>query len=89
MFVVGATQAESLQKIRNIVPDHFLLVPGVGAQGGSLAEVYRYGKNADVGLLVNASRSIIFAGGDSEDFEQSVTAAARTLQQEMQSLMSQ
>ncbi len=88
MFVVGATQAESLQQIRNIVPDHFLLVPGVGAQGGSLEEVYRYGKNAEVGLLVNASRSIIFAGGDTEDFEKSVSDAARTLQQEMESLMS-
>jgi orotidine-5'-phosphate decarboxylase len=61
MFVVGATRATVLGEIRKIIPDHFLLVPGVGAQGGDLAEVCRYGLNRDVGLLVNASRSIIYA----------------------------
>jgi orotidine-5'-phosphate decarboxylase len=65
MFVVGATKAEMLGKIRQIIPDHFLLVPGVGAQGGSLAEVCKYGMNKDVGLLVNSSRNIIYAGNDS------------------------
>jgi len=61
MFVVGATRAEMLADVRKIVPDHFLLVPGVGAQGGSLAEVARYGMNSRCGLLVNSSRGIIFA----------------------------
>ncbi len=61
MFVVGATRAEMLEDIRKIVPDHFLLIPGVGAQGGSLDEVVRYGLNSRCGLLVNSSRGIIFA----------------------------
>ncbi len=64
MFVVGATQAQELSHIRSIIPDHFLLVPGVGAQGGSLEEVSKYGLNKDAGLLVNASRAIIYAGKD-------------------------
>ncbi len=68
MFVVGATRADMLADIRKIVPDHFLLIPGVGAQGGSLEEVVRYGLNAKCGLLVNSSRGIIFAdSGDSFD----------------------
>lgn len=82
MFVVGATRAEELQHIREIVPGHFLLVPGVGAQGGSLAEVSRYGMNADCGLLVNASRAVIYAGGG-EDFAAKAAEAAREYQQEM------
>jgi orotidine-5'-phosphate decarboxylase len=61
MFVVGATKAQELKRIRQIVPDHFLLIPGVGTQGGNLQEVYEYGSNADCGLLVNVSRAIIFA----------------------------
>jgi len=61
MFVVGATRAEMLTDIRKIVPDHFLLIPGVGAQGGSLEEVVKYGMNDSCGLLVNSSRGIIFA----------------------------
>ncbi|MDX5320879.1 MAG: orotidine-5'-phosphate decarboxylase, partial [Bacteroidota bacterium] len=61
MYVVGATRAEQLAKIREIIPDHFLLVPGVGAQGGSLEQVVKYGANKDIGLLINASRSIIYA----------------------------
>ncbi|OJJ17487.1 orotidine 5'-phosphate decarboxylase [marine bacterium AO1-C] len=75
MYVVGATQADMLQKIRTIVPDHFLLVPGVGAQGGSLQEVSQYGMNKQVGLLVNSSRGIIFSENPKE--------SARKLQQEM------
>lgn len=67
MFVVGATQAAELTNIRKIVPQHFLLVPGVGAQGGSLEEVSRYGKNAEIGLLINSSRGIIYAD-PSENF---------------------
>ena len=61
MYVVGATRAEMLGQVRKIIPDHFLLVPGVGAQGGSLEEVCKYGLNRDVGLLVNSSRGIIYA----------------------------
>ena len=61
MYVVGATQAEALAGIRQIVPNHFLLVPGIGAQGGSLEQVCRYGMNSRCGLLVNSSRAIIYA----------------------------
>ncbi len=82
MFVVGATQADQLARIREIVPDHFLLVPGVGAQGGSLAEVSRAGMNASVGLLINASRSILYASSGL-DFAQKAADEARSLQQEM------
>lgn len=64
MFVVGATQAIELQNIRKIIPDHFLLVPGIGFQGGSLHEVSKYGLNKDCGLLINASRAIIYAGNE-------------------------
>ncbi|MBQ1970470.1 MAG: orotidine-5'-phosphate decarboxylase, partial [Paludibacteraceae bacterium] len=64
MYVVGATKAEMLSDIRAIIPDHFLLVPGVGAQGGSLAEVVKYGMNDNCGLLVNSSRAIIYAAND-------------------------
>ncbi len=67
MFVVGATQAEQLAHIRSIVPQHFLLIPGVGAQGGDLDEVCRSGMNADAGILINVSRAVIYAGGG-EDF---------------------
>src|SRR5665647_3222077 len=62
MFVVGATKAVDISSIRKLIPDHFLLIPGVGFQGGSLSEVSKYGLNADYGLLVNASRAIIYAG---------------------------
>ncbi|MGA0555634.1 orotidine-5'-phosphate decarboxylase [Larkinella sp. VNQ87] len=82
MYVVGATQADQLAHIRTIIPDHFLLVPGVGAQGGSLAEVSRYGLNDQCGLLVNASRSILYASGGT-DFAQKAAEEARTLQREM------
>lgn len=82
MFVVGATQTEELSNIRKIIPDHFLLVPGVGAQGGSLKEVSEYGMNRDCGLLVNASRAIIFASGK-EDFAEQAKLVAKGYQIEM------
>ncbi|WP_090339063.1 orotidine-5'-phosphate decarboxylase [Dyadobacter koreensis] len=82
MYVVGATQAHDLANIRTIVPEHFLLVPGVGAQGGNLEEVSRYGMNKSCGLLVNASRSIIYASSGL-DFAQKAKEEAQTLQKEM------
>jgi orotidine-5'-phosphate decarboxylase len=86
MFVVGATKAEMLKEIRNIIPDHFLLVPGVGAQGGSLSEVVKYGKNKEVGLLVNSSRGIIYASNE-EDFEEKAHQEAKKLAIEMANLL--
>lgn len=82
MFVVGATRAESLKRIRELAPDNFLLVPGVGAQGGSLEEVSRFGMNAQCGLLVNASRSILYASAG-DDFAVAAGAEARRMQKEM------
>jgi orotidine-5'-phosphate decarboxylase len=82
MFVTGATQAEEFSAIREIVPDHFLLVPGVGVQGGSLADVSKYGLNKDCGLLVNASRAIIYASGK-EDFANAATSVCKKYQEEM------
>lgn len=82
MFVVGATQASELESIRQIIPEHFLLVPGVGAQGGSLKDVSRFGLNNSVGLLVNASRAIIFASSN-EDFSDQASSVAQGYQQEM------
>ncbi|MDR0907919.1 MAG: orotidine-5'-phosphate decarboxylase, partial [Rikenellaceae bacterium] len=78
MFVVGATRAEMLKEVRQIVPDHFLLVPGVGAQGGSLEEVARYGMNSQCGLLVNSSRGVIYADS-SEAFAEAAATEARRL----------
>ena len=86
MFVVGATKAEMLEGIRQIVPDHFLLVPGVGAQGGSLKEVVKFGKNKDVGLLVNSSRGIIYASSG-EDFEQRAAEEAKKMAIDMAMLL--
>ena len=88
MFVCGATKAEKFEDIRKIAPDHFLLVPGVGAQGGSLKEVCKYGMNKDCGLLVNSSRGIIFAD-KTEDFYKVAGEKARELQQEMKSYLEQ
>lgn len=82
MFVVGATRGEAFKTIRAIAPDSFLLVPGVGAQGGSLAEVCQFGLTADCGLLVNASRSIIYAS-NGDDFAECARAEALKIQQEM------
>ena len=86
MFVVGATKAEMLKKVRAIVPDHFLLVPGVGAQGGSLAEVAKNGLNKTCGLLVNSSRGIIYASRG-EDFAEAAREQALTIQKEMASIL--
>ncbi len=86
MFVVGATKADMLQPIRDIVPHHFLLVPGVGAQGGSLKEVAEFGMNKQVGLLINSSRGIIYAS-DAEDFAKKARMEAEKLQKEMASLL--
>ena len=83
MYVVGATRAEMLSKIRDIVPDSFLLIPGVGAQGGSLEDVCKYGMNKDCGLLVNASRSVIYAGND-ENFAEKAREEAMALQKAME-----
>lgn len=88
MFVVGATQARELASIRRIVPNHFLLVPGVGAQGGSLEEVYKYGANDECGLLVNSSRGIIYASSG-VDFADAAAAEAQKLQQQMKKLLTQ
>ena len=82
MYVVGATQGQAFEEIRKIVPDHFLLVPGIGAQGGSLAEVCKYGMTKECGLLVNSSRAIIYAD-KSENFAQAAAQAAKAVQQEM------
>ena len=86
MFVIGATQADSFLRIRELTPDHFYLVPGVGAQGGSLEEISRRAMNKDIGLLVNASRAVIFAS-DKEGFEAEATAIAKQYQFEMASYM--
>lgn len=82
MYVVGATQGQMFEDIRRVVPSHFLLVPGVGAQGGSLQEVCRYGMTKDCGLLVNSSRGIIYASKGT-DFAEVAAEEARKLQQEM------
>lgn len=82
MYVVGATQGRMFEDIRRVVPSHFLLVPGVGAQGGSLQEVCRYGMTSQCGLLVNSSRGIIYAG-NGEDFAEMAGQKARELQQQM------
>lgn len=86
MYVVGATKAEYFTEIRKIVPDSFLLVPGVGAQGGSLSEVCKYGMNANVGLLINSSRGIIYASKE-DDFAEKARAEALKMQQEMAGIM--
>ena len=86
MYVVGATKAEFLADIRAIVPDSFLLVPGVGAQGGSLEAVCQYGMNDQIGLLINSSRGIIYAS-HGHDFAQAAAAAAQELQSGMQAIL--
>lgn len=82
MYVVGATQGKAFEEIRKIVPNHFLLVPGVGAQGGSLSEVCKYGMTQECCLLVNSSRAIIYAD-NTENFAQAAAEAAQAVQQEM------
>lgn len=83
MYVVGATQGQMFEDVRKIVPHHFLLVPGIGAQGGSLEEVCKYGMNERCGLIVNSSRGIIYAGHD-EQFAEAARHAAHDLQQQME-----
>jgi orotidine-5'-phosphate decarboxylase len=86
MFVVGATKADMIGEIRQIIPNHFLLVPGVGAQGGSLEEVMKHGLTSEGGLLINASRSILYAS-NGPDFANAARAEAQRMQAEMASLM--
>ncbi len=86
MYVVGATQGEMFKDIRKVAPRHFLLVPGVGAQGGSLQEVCKYGMTEDCGLLVNSSRGIIYAG-NGEDFADIASQKAKEMQAEMAELL--
>lgn len=88
MYVVGATRPESFALIRKHAPDHFLLVPGVGAQGGNLQDVCKYGLNKDVGLLINSSRSIIYASND-ESFAERAREEALKIQQEMAVILEQ
>ena len=88
MFVVGATKAEYFSEIRKIVPNHFLLVPGVGAQGGNLQDVCKYGLNKDCGLLINSSRGIIYAGND-ENFAEAAQKEAYKLQQQMEVILNE
>jgi orotidine-5'-phosphate decarboxylase len=87
MYVVGATKAEYFAEIRKIVPDAFLLVPGIGAQGGNLQEVCTYGMNKNVGLLVNSSRGIIYASAEA-NFAQVAAAEAEKIQQQMAKILS-
>ena len=86
MYVVGATQADYIKKVRAIVPEHFLLVPGVGAQGGSLSDISQFGLNDHCGLLINSSRNIIYASGG-EDFAEAARKEAQKVQQEMEELL--
>ena len=86
MYVVGATKAEYFKEIRKIVPNSFLLVPGVGAQGGNLQDVCKYGMSDNVGLLINSSRGIIYAGSD-ENFAQAAAKKAMELQQQMEDIL--
>lgn len=87
MFVIGATHPQDFEAIRKLVPDHFYLVPGVGAQGGDLEALSKYGLNDLTGLLVNSSRGIIYAGGDSKDFAEKARNAALQLQNQMADIL--
>lgn len=86
MYVVGATKTEYLSEVRKIVPDSFLLIPGVGAQGGSLEDVCTYGLNKNIGILVNSSRGIIYASSE-RDFAQAAAREAKKLQGQMESIL--
>jgi orotidine-5'-phosphate decarboxylase len=86
MYVVGATRAEGIGEVRALAPDHFFLVPGVGAQGGSLDDVAKFGWNDDCGLLVNSSRGIIYASNES-DFAEKARESAQALQQQMATIL--
>ena len=87
MYVVGATQGQHIEAVRQIIPNHFLLVPGIGAQGGSLEEVCRYGMNDKCGLLVNSSRAIIYTDS-TEQFATKASEASAIIQKEMQQFLS-
>ena len=86
MYVVGATKAEYFKEIREIVPNSFLLVPGVGAQGGNLQDVCRYGLSSNIGLLINSSRGIIYAS-NSENFAEVAALKAKELQIQMEAIL--
>jgi orotidine-5'-phosphate decarboxylase len=86
MFVVGATKAQLFDEIRKIIPNHFLLVPGVGAQGGNLRDVCKYGLNSDVGLLINSSRAIIYASSE-KNFAEKAADEAEKIAKEMKTLL--
>ena len=86
MFVIGATQAEEFTNIRKIIPDHFILVPGVGAQGGSLKDISEKAMNKDCGILVNASRAVIYAS-NGEDFAERAAEIAKEYQKEMKNFL--
>lgn len=86
MYVVGATKAEYLAEIRKIIPNNFILVPGVGAQGGDLQQVCKYGMNSQVGLLINSARAIIYAS-QTTDFAEVAAEKAKALQQQMERLL--
>ncbi len=83
MYVIGATHPEAFKEIRAMAEDHFFLVPGIGAQGGDLDGVVQNGKNSDIGLLINSSRGIIYAGKDTVNFDHEVEASAKDLQQKL------
>jgi orotidine-5'-phosphate decarboxylase len=86
IYVIGATRAEWLSKVRAIVPEHFLLIPGIGSQGGDMEEVVRYGMNRRTGLIINASRSVLYAASD-RHFALAARSMALHLQQQMQSIL--
>ncbi|RZP12570.1 MAG: orotidine-5'-phosphate decarboxylase, partial [Flavobacteriales bacterium] len=86
MYVVGATKADYFKEIRTLVPNNFLLVPGIGAQGGNLHDVCKYGMNQNIGLLINSSRGIIYAS-DQQDFAKAAAKEAYHLQQQMQTIL--
>ena len=86
MFVIGATRVEDLAQVRKHIPSHFLLVPGVGAQGGSLSEIAQKARNKETGLLVNASRAVIFASSG-DDYVEAAALAAKNYQIEMSSFI--
>ena len=87
MYVTGATRAEQLSEIRKLIPEHFLLIPGVGTQGGSLQDVHQHGHMIDIGMLVNVSRAVIYAG-DGEDYAEKAQVAAISYCSEMEQLLS-
>ena len=88
MYVVGATKPGHIEKIRSIIPDHFLLMPGVGAQGGDLNEICKYALNDNIGIIVNSSRSIIYAS-DNETYASAAAEQAMILQNKMKVILSE